>query len=84
VDRERLETLNGRLMAVGGDDLDVAVIVRHGVPAAEILALLEQASLVVMGTHGRGFVSELFVGSVSHNVARHAGCPVLLIPLSQT
>lgn len=38
-------------------------------------------SLVVMGSQGRGYVRELFLGSVSHNVARHAQVPVLLVPL---
>jgi nucleotide-binding universal stress UspA family protein len=37
-------------------------------------------SLVVMGSQGRGFVPELFLGSVSHNVARHGDASVLLIP----
>jgi hypothetical protein len=38
------------------------------------------AHLVVMGSQGRGFVKELFLGSVSHNVARHSDAAVLLIP----
>jgi len=42
-----------------------------------------RTGLVVMGSHGRGFIGELFVGSVSHNVARHAEAPVLLVPMPQ-
>jgi len=34
----------------------------------------------VMGSQGRGFVSESFLGSVSHQVARRSPAPVLLIP----
>ncbi len=37
-------------------------------------------SLIVMGTQGRGFLVELFLGSVAHNVSRLVTCPVLLIP----
>ncbi|MHB9035768.1 MAG: universal stress protein [Armatimonadota bacterium] len=33
-----------------------------------------------MGTHGRGFISDIFAGSVSHNVVRLSQSPVLLIP----
>ena len=40
----------------------------------------ESVSLTVMGSQGRGHLGELFLGSVSHNVARHAPVPVLLIP----
>jgi nucleotide-binding universal stress UspA family protein len=37
-------------------------------------------SLIVLGTHGKGFIKEIFLGSVANNVARLAPCPVLLIP----
>jgi len=33
-----------------------------------------------MGSQGRGFISEVFMGSVSHGVAMHSGAPLLLIP----
>jgi nucleotide-binding universal stress UspA family protein len=33
-----------------------------------------------MGTQGKGFIKEIFLGSVAHNVSRLAACPVLLIP----
>jgi nucleotide-binding universal stress UspA family protein len=48
----------------------------------EIMRVIQQSNvhLVVMGSQGRGFVEELFLGSVSHNVARHSRAPVLLIP----
>ncbi len=52
----------------------------HPIPA--ILQVLESQdiSLIVMGTQGKGFIKELFLGSVAHNVSRLAACPVLLIP----
>jgi len=33
-----------------------------------------------MGSQGRGFIKEVFLGSVSNNVARHSAASVLLIP----
>jgi len=34
----------------------------------------------VMGSQGRGFIGEVFLGSVSHQVVRRAPVPVLLVP----
>ena len=36
--------------------------------------------LVVMGTHGRGGVQHLLLGSVAEKVVRRAPCPVLVVP----
>jgi len=53
-----------------------------GRPLSAILQVLEsqEISLIVMGTQGKGFIKEIFLGSVAHNVSRLAPCPVLLIP----
>jgi nucleotide-binding universal stress UspA family protein len=37
-----------------------------------------QADLIVVGTHGRGGVKRLLLGSVAESVARKASCPVLV------
>ena len=53
-----------------------------GNPIPAILKVLQKQdiSLIVLGTQGKGFIKEIFLGSVAHNVARLAPCPVLLIP----
>ena len=53
-----------------------------GHPIQAILQVLgsQDISLIVMGTQGKGFIKEIFLGSVAHNVSRLAPCPVLLIP----
>lgn len=56
---------------------------RIGVPWVGItrLAAEVQASLVVVGTHGRHGIARWLLGSVAEGVVRHAPCPVLVIPL---
>ena len=39
----------------------------------------EQIDLIVMGTHGRGGVTRLLMGSVAEKVVRTARCPVLTV-----
>lgn len=52
-----------------------------GSPAEEIVrcATEREVDLIVMGTHGRGGVSHLLLGSVAERVIRTAPCPVLVI-----
>ena len=52
-----------------------------GTPANEIARLAEQekAELIVMGSHGRGGVARLLLGSVAESVLRKASCPVLVV-----
>jgi len=63
------------------DDLNVQTIAAHGNPQEAILSAVHEqnANLVVMGTHGRGFVSRLFVGSVALGVLRHIDVPVITV-----
>lgn len=48
--------------------------------AAAILQASEGADLVVVGSRGLGGFKELLLGSVSHQVAHHARCPVVIVP----
>jgi|SRR5215203_3464267 len=54
---------------------------RSGSPSAEITRFAREAGidLIVMGTHGRGFVAHVVVGSVAEKVVRTAPCPVLTV-----
>ena len=55
--------------------------VRTGEPCREIVQLASdmEADLVVIGTHSRGGVSRLLMGSVAERVQRYAPCPVLTV-----
>jgi nucleotide-binding universal stress UspA family protein len=39
----------------------------------------ERVDLIVLGTHGRGAIAHLLLGSVAENVVRRAPCPVLTV-----
>jgi universal stress protein A len=55
--------------------------VREGTPHAEIVEFAREAGidLIVMGTHGRGGLSHMLLGSVTEKVIRTAPCPVLTV-----
>ena len=53
----------------------------HRRPVEEVVALAtdELADLVVIGSHGRGGVGRVLLGSVADRVIRLAPCPVLTV-----
>jgi nucleotide-binding universal stress UspA family protein len=66
----------GRAMGV-----TVSFLVWTGDPGESIVSAAEAESvdLVVVGTHGRGRIGRLLLGSVSDHVVRNAPCPVLVV-----
>jgi nucleotide-binding universal stress UspA family protein len=58
-----------------------ATVVQHTTPAAAIAeyAATNHVDLIVVGTHGRGALGHLFMGSVAERVVRTAPCPVLAV-----
>ena len=61
--------------------LDVTSTAVFGNPTRQIVkAAVDRAcDLIVMGTHGRGPVTHLLMGSVAERVVRTAPCPVLTV-----
>jgi nucleotide-binding universal stress UspA family protein len=51
-----------------------------GAPADALQRASEELDLLVCGTHARGPLGGLMWPSVSARVARHASCPVLIVP----
>jgi nucleotide-binding universal stress UspA family protein len=76
--RERLMTI---VTPQERHELKPLFIVVPGAPAAAIVryASDEGIDLIVMGTHGRGFVAHAMLGSVAEKVVRTAPCPVLTV-----
>ena len=53
----------------------------HGHPVSNIIDYAEEkgCDLIVMGTHGRGMLKKMLIGSVAERVVRKAQCPVLTV-----
>lgn len=64
---------------------NVRTLLKTGSPFVEIVttAREEQADLIIVGTHGRGFLAHVLMGSVAERVARKAPCPVLTVRVGE-
>lgn len=78
--RAALET---RVGALAGDGPRPQTLVRIGEAAEELLGAArgDGPALLVTGTHGRGRLQRLRLGSVSTAVIHAAECPVAVVPL---
>jgi nucleotide-binding universal stress UspA family protein len=73
--RQKLEEIAMRDLA----EVRYELLVTSGDPAKRMIGMQSglDADLIVMGTHGRGGLGRLVVGSVAEQVVRQASCPVL-------
>jgi nucleotide-binding universal stress UspA family protein len=84
--RANLETLKNLRASLSNEGVAVETRLLEGRPAAVLASAAheENARLIVMGTHGRGAVAALFLGSVAQGAVMHAPCPVLVVRESLT
>ena len=80
--KQRLDEFLANLAPDVGADLKIRKVVDMGDPYGTILDLAEdeEASLIVMSTHGRSGLPRMMLGSVTERILRGAPCPVLAIP----
>lgn len=78
-EHQKLQALGAQLRERG---VEVHPLLLQGGIVEQILAQVEKhgANLIVMGSHGRGVMYQMLVGSISEGVIRKAHCPVLLVP----
>lgn len=88
--REEIEHESAnRLSSVLTDDerrrYRALVSLLSGNPFLEIIryAKTHEVSLIVMGTHGRGPIAHMLLGSVAEKVVRKSPCPVLTVREAQ-
>ena len=82
IERQARAELEAQLTATEKAKYSAVFVTTTGTPAYEILDYLEHhpfIDLVVMGTHGRGGVSRLLMGSVADKVVRATSCPVVTV-----
>ena len=72
------ERLAALAMALGKDVQPMTAV---GIPHHEIVRMAQERAvdLIVMATHGRGFVAHALLGSTTERVLRSAPCPVLAV-----
>ena len=76
---EKVEAKNSLACA----HLVTKMVVEVGYPAEEILKAAdeERCDLIILGSHGKGFLKHTFLGSVSRSVLERSRKPVFTIPL---
>lgn len=84
-DEAALADVEGRLRELAArlaDGIPGEIHTRIGNPVAELLQLIEELApeLVVVGSHGRGAVLRMLLGSVADQLCRRSPVPVLVVP----
>lgn len=67
------------------NEVPVETTIVDGSPSTEIVRYAdeEQCDLIVMGTHGRGGINRLLLGSVAERVVRSSAIPVLTVRVGE-
>ncbi|MCL4291373.1 MAG: universal stress protein [Thermoleophilia bacterium] len=82
-DAEKL--LEEQIAAVGDSGgVEIERIVVEGPPAQALVGEAEGATLLVVGSRGRGGFKGLLLGSVSSQCMQHAPCPVVVVPARES
>ena len=82
--RDEGETAVSEFAEMAGETA-VETAIREGNPSGEVVDYAEEndCDAVVMGTHGRGGIDRLLLGSVAERVVRAAPVPVVTVPISE-
>ena len=80
--REELLELNRLEQQVVAQGVDCEHLLKQGIPKDIILAYAEQknAGYIVMGSHGRSGMYDVFIGSLTKELTKLSPIPVLVVP----
>ncbi|MGW6505759.1 universal stress protein, partial [Nonomuraea angiospora] len=75
------QLVRDRVKIFSDDHPEVKVVedVQSAHPVEALTDASERADLLVVGSHGRGAVGSMLLGSVSRGVLHHAHCPVAVV-----
>ena len=78
-EHRQIQKIADRLRQAG---LDATALLVHG---ATVATILKEASdlnvdMIVVGSHGRGAMYQLLLGSVCEEVLRNSRCPIVVVP----
>jgi nucleotide-binding universal stress UspA family protein len=84
--KERIQDISVKVDArigISSVDLISNILIRLGHPVEEILKVVDEegCDVIVLGTHGKGFLEQTFLGSVSNSVLHRTRKPVFIVPL---
>ncbi|HSB05600.1 MAG TPA: universal stress protein [Thermodesulfobacteriota bacterium] len=84
--KDRIQNISVKVdarMGISSVDLISSILIRPGHPVEEILKVAEEegCDVIVLGTHGKGFLEQTFLGSVSNSVLLRTRKPVFIVPL---
>ncbi|GAA1419754.1 universal stress protein [Agrococcus citreus] len=60
--------------------LSIGAVLERGRPSVTLAKHADGARLAVVGTHGRGAIAGLLLGSVGHDLLMNMPCPVAIVP----
>jgi len=83
--REELVLLNKINQRVLAQDVECEHILKQGIAKDIILEYcdLKNASYIVMGSHGRSGIYDVFVGSLTKGLTKSSKIPVLVLPIHE-
>ena len=84
--KDRIQDISVKVdarMGISSVDLISSILIRLGHPVEEILKVVDEegCDVIVLGTHGKGFLEQTFLGSVSSSVLLRTRKPVFIVPL---
>jgi universal stress protein A len=85
MERQAQERLEQLLTPEQRAACNATTVLRTGSPFVEVVryARDEGMDLIVLGTHGRGAIAHMLLGSVAERVVRKAHCPVVTVRLPE-
>ncbi len=75
--KEKLESVKGKIEEIGFDSVDKDVL--FGFPAEEIASYARKKdAMILIGSHGRGVIKNVFLGGTAYDIIRKAETPVFV------